>query len=78
MSLYEHSCYKYRIEQIEIEKFNSMFQCEPEYFIGYNYVILANDVDNYDIESDEWYETESEASIAAEKRIDLLESGEWS
>jgi hypothetical protein len=30
-----------------------------------------------DIESDEWYDTEQEARVAAEERIDVLESGDW-
>lgn len=64
-----HDGIKYKIEPIEIEIATGRHaeHCETKW--GYSYYI-----DDYDYESDEWYETESEAIIAAEDMIGRLDS----
>ena len=58
---------KYKIEPIEVTTATSGEH--EEYKTGYSYYI-----DDYDHESDEWYDTESEAVIAAEDMIGILDS----
>lgn len=65
----EHDGVKYKIEPIEVEiaTGRDAEHCETKW--GYSYYI-----EDYDHDSDEWYDTESEAVIAAENMIGKLDS----
>ena len=75
----EHEGVKYKIEPIEVEIATGRHSehCETKW--GYTYTIL-NACETYngydDHESDEWYDSENEAVIAAEHMIDTLQDGD--
>lgn len=68
----EHDGMKYEIIPIEVIKVSSSEH--EEYITGYEYTIFDVYADNEPHYSDEWYETESEAVIAAERMIAQLDS----
>lgn len=71
----EYNNYKYKIEPCEVEIATHPAAENPEYKTGYTYTILDVWLMGGDEESSEWYDTESEAAIAAEEKIDELNEG---
>ena len=68
----KYSCYEYEVKPTEI--IISGAGEHEEYKTGYVYTILDGHIDD-DYESEEWYDTEAEAEMAAENMIDTFESG---
>lgn len=60
---------------IEVEIATGRHEEHPQTKIGYEYIIKNVWAMSGDEESDEWYDTESEAAIAAENRIDEILDG---
>jgi len=63
----EYDSVKYKVETTEVHEYTH--GDHEEYKTGYVYYI-----DDYDYESPDWYETESEAVIASEHMIGRLDS----
>lgn len=74
--MHKYSCYKYKIQEIDVEIACYPGALEPTYKTGYEYIILDVYMFGGNEESSEWYDTEAEAHIAAQDKIDELESGD--
>lgn len=75
MKKHKYSHYEYKIEEIDVEIATYPAALEPKYKTGYCYEVLNVYLSGDGHESDEWYDTEQEAHIAAQDKIDELEEG---
>ena len=72
--LLEYEYYKYTIEPVEVEIATGRHEEHPQTITGYEFIIKNVYISGDDDVSDEWFETEEEAALAAEARIDYLNS----
>lgn len=68
----KYEIYTYEVTPIEIEIATGRHEEHPQTKTGYEFTIFDVYEDDEPHHSDDWYETESEATIAAEDAIDNL------